>query len=804
MGQARHKHTFGDAIPSGLIRERGRKPKWLLSEYSALSWELLDVGEARNITIHWDAPLGEFGRLSEYPHLLETCKRIVYGIRTGPFATAEGALTQYTLAQSLFTLVFWMLSRHIESFDELEMLHIDEYKAGAVRGVHSLLNSRGRLQRLIEKKVAEAGFTPQDSEDERLAKSMTAFPWRESNGQARLNRRALLDQVGGSQHVTSELADALSKLEVACGFYSYPKQRLRAVDGASEFVADKLPSAANANTPDVSEFDALPVGDEHVVQGDDEDEDDEEDEENEDAAGEAGADDEKLAATSEQKSLGNQRNQSARKRNGLVNPQRVKNLLLPLLLLFTHRRFLDDHISFHPFRHRDLNAEVKSLGLGRVGRTPTVPVKVVITLIERSARWVLDYARPLLSLMRWIEKNEHLDRRKLLEVVRARSPHLEGKASPFPIIYRGRSANDDGLSELAEAAVAMRSGLSLRTALVFLQTACVVIIAAFTARRASEIRALKFGCIKKDKAGDYWLRVYIHKTLQGYTSIPVPLLVVKAIRVLERLSKSARLQTGTEFLLQLKVPGSGEVRGVNSKGEPVATIRNDLRNFGFFVDVPELPDGSRWCFAPHQFRRFFAVMYVWAYDYGDIDALSFHLRHWNRKQTRRYCTEKRVGRPITVAKRERAALILARASLGELKFAGRPRLLKAAERLCARMARFTHVMTPEKAAPRIQHLLERTGANIEGFLWGYCFATASGQESDSLCNKDSREPRPDKASPRNCNRCPKVLRFMPHSRYVQGCLASHRKVVVSEAAPPAMRVASQRVVQELELAEELE
>jgi hypothetical protein len=61
MGQALHKHTFGDSLPADLTRERGRKPQWLLSEYAALIWELRDVGDARTQTIHWDAPLGEFG-----------------------------------------------------------------------------------------------------------------------------------------------------------------------------------------------------------------------------------------------------------------------------------------------------------------------------------------------------------------------------------------------------------------------------------------------------------------------------------------------------------------------------------------------------------------------------------------------------------------------------------------------------------------------------------------------------------------------------------------------------------------------
>lgn len=793
MAQALHRHTFGRPVPEKLTLEHGCKPAWLLSDYASLTWELYDVGEAGNVTVHWDAPLGIHGSLAAYPHLLESAKRVVYGLRTGRFARTRGAQTQYTLALSFFNLISWMLDRRIERFEELQMSHVQEYLAGCARGVHAMLNTRGKLQRAIEQMVLKAGFMPSDTEEVRLEKSLSCFPSRDSNGGIRLNRRELLVQVGGCQHITSDIADVLSKLEVACGFYSEPRQRARAAAALREL---QVAPAEDREAANGEEFSSGPM-----VSADDEDDDPEEARDDDEESHEAGPGRSNDAVPATKGAA--QPKGSVRKRNGLVNPQRAKNLLMPLVLLYTHRGALDDHISFHPFNNRGLADVVRTLGLGTVGRTPTVPVKMAITLIERSARWVLDYARPLLALMKWVEAREHEPKRSLLEIVRERSPRLSGPASPFPIVHRGRNAHSDKLAELAEACIALRSGMSLRAALVFLQTACVVLIAAFTARRAAEIRSLKVGCIRHDDAGKPWLNVFIHKTLHDYTLIPVPELVVKAVKVLERLSKSAREVTKTEFLLQFTVPGSGEVRGVNAKGEPIATIRNDLRSFGYFVDVPALKDGTRWTFAPHQFRRFFAVMYIWAYDYGDIDALSYHLRHWNRNQTRRYCTERTVGRAVTVANRERAALILARAGLGELKFAGQPRLLRAAERLCARMARTTHVLTAEKAAPRIQRFLERSRARISAFPWGYCFSSASGEESQSDCNQESCEPKTDRARPDICSSCAKTLRFMPHQKYLSGCVASHQRFANSPHASPLMRAASQRFVEKIVVAEQV-
>jgi len=110
-----------------------------------------------------------------------------------------------------------------------------------------------------------------------------------------------------------------------------------------------------------------------------------------------------------------------------------------------------------------------------------------------------------------------------------------------------------------------------------LTTACWIIIAAFTARRADEILDLREGCLLGDESTGWWLHVYINKTLQRKEWIPIPFLVVKAVETMSLISAKARLETKTDSLFQWK--------GSNGK-----VVRLDgtsrLDKFASLVEVP--------------------------------------------------------------------------------------------------------------------------------------------------------------------------------------------------------------------------
>lgn len=101
---------------------------------------------------------------------------------------------------------------------------------------------------------------------------------------------------------------------------------------------------------------------------------------------------------------------------------------------------------------------------------------------------------------------------------------------------------------------------------------------------------------------------WIEKTLQCWDRIPVPRIVTKAVEVLETASEEIRLETGSRKLFQYK----------QFAGEPVFNLgfQKGLNEFAIHVKVPPLEDGSDWLFKPHQFRRFFSLLYMYRYQYG--------------------------------------------------------------------------------------------------------------------------------------------------------------------------------------------
>jgi len=148
---------------------------------------------------------------------------------------------------------------------------------------------------------------------------------------------------------------------------------------------------------------------------------------------------------------------------------------------------------------------------------------------------------------------------------------------------------------------------------------------------------------------------------------------------LVELSAHARKQSGKRWLFEFRLPPYGWRRDHH--------LGPALRRFGKFVDVPRLQDGSEWTFAPHQFRRFFAIVYYHRFRYASLTALSAFLKHYDPDMTRRYVTEATLGSLVKVREiADAAALRLkeletAGASAVELEAAGKEHAeIRAAER----------------------------------------------------------------------------------------------------------------------------
>lgn len=701
------------SIPGDLAQEAGFRPRWLLTEYSQNIWVVKDTGSKPNVTIPFDVSLPNGSRLPDYPNLLESIRRVVYGIRTGPLTTVDSGTTQRAVADNLITLASWMVSNGILRFDELNRGDLEEYAELATFGVHSIINAESVLNRHLGQVLPLARFEDSDTLEMRREKAERVFPYAScGNGrQKKLHREALLDAAGlGATRPTGALTQMLDEFEAACGFYQAPHIRRRMVEAKS-----------------LDELDEEPVTTEHL-----------------------------------------------------------RRLLMPFDYLYRHRRYLSDGVPHNLFLGSTPTRQAYKLGK-RIGRTGTVPVKQAAVLIERSVRWVLDYAPALLAM--------HAGKPDANE-----TQHNE-IFSPFPILPGQRTTTYPESADEQYHAEELRQGMTLSMALNFLLTACAVVISAFSARRASEIIGLKAGCIEHDDSGKAWLHVFIHKTNQDDTYIPIPEAVVAAVSVLEKLSDSARKRNGTPYLFQYMLPESENIRGMSADGFPVFALRVFLRKFGYFIDVPALPDGTRWTFAPHQFRRFFAILYIWIYELGDWGAISHQLRHFDPEMTRRYTSGDELGHILAMANRERSAQILANAALGRTQVGGLEgtRYKDAAKRLYDRMVLQLQVVPERKFVQRVQRMVERTGLTLHGFPWGYCAAKPDSEDENCACSgAGTHGPNFRDATISTCKDCIHGFRTPSFLPYLNSSLDLHKSIAQSNGTPLILRHASESFITDLQ------
>jgi integrase len=731
--QRHPEHFVNTRIPAPLALESGYQPRWLLSEYSEHHWIIADIGAKPNRTIHFDVSLSNGKRLSDYTNLIESIKRVVYGIRIGPLMEVESGSYQAMVASNLITLAQWMIANQIDRFEDLTAEDVREYTQLAGYGINSILNCEGVLIRHIEKLCDAAVFDVNDTPAERLSKAKLAVPFnKRRNGQLSLARVEVLTDAGlgciafaRKNNVVTQMLDEFGEL---CGFYQSPKIRRR------------MQSA-----PSIDELDEEIVTEEHL-----------------------------------------------------------RRFLMSFDYLYRHRHFLDDALQEDPFPGSSSRAEAKKLGK-TVNRTNTVPVKQAATLIERSIRWILDYAPTLLELKDrgdLLFDRTGLDARQQLDKeIHYKTWPDKAPGSPFPILAGSRDRVTDEFLDEAAQGIALRDGMRLPVALNYLMTACATVIAAFSARRAAEIVGLKTGCIERDETGAPWMRVFIHKTFQDDVLVPVPEVVASAISVLERISERARAHTGSSYIFQLNLPGTDIYQGLGEGGFPIFRLGNLLRKFGYFVDVPELDDGTRWTFKPHQFRRFFAILYIWIYELGDWGALSYHLRHFNPEKTRRYTSDNELGHIISIADRERTAQIIANAALGKTQISGTEgnRLKEAARRLYDRMIQRIQVVPERKFKQRILRFVERADVTLHALPWGYCAGSAVHVKGACSCVSEQDSP-PDfgEATISTCKDCIFSVRTNAFLPYLKSTLQFHQDISRSLSSPEIFRRASETLSRELD------
>ncbi|NTG00858.1 hypothetical protein G6L33_11485 [Agrobacterium rhizogenes] len=278
------------------------------------------------------------------------------------------------------------------------------------------------------------------------------------------------------------------------------------------------------------------------------------------------------------------------------DPITVQNIQLVTTLfdaLYALRHYIEaPTIKFRPFPEGPAK-RADNLG-ARTTRTPIAPPLLTMNLLEQSVRFVANNSDAVLAAYK-----ANLDARVNGEVDRSDAEVLRPRVSQIAV-------------------------------------ACFILIAAFTARRTDEIKMLERSCLEGNDVDGWWMKCYIEKTQRTRSWIPIPSIVARAVQVLS--SFNADAEGGGDgdpnaLLFSYLDPVSAKIVDLAPEGK----INDFARSVGAVEYTNDNGDTLSWHWQPRQFRRFFAVLYIWRYK-GKFESLSHHLRHFNLEMTNDYVT----------------------------------------------------------------------------------------------------------------------------------------------------------------------
>ncbi|MBC7102564.1 MAG: hypothetical protein H5U13_04950 [Parvibaculum sp.] len=306
----------------------------------------------------------------------------------------------------------------------------------------------------------------------------------------------------------------------------------------------------------------------------------------------------------------------------------------------------------------------------------------------------------------------------------------------------------------------LTTGLEDRSAVLRMTTACWIVIAAFTARRDGEIDDLRDDCLRGDEESGWWLNVYIEKTLQRKEWIPIPSLVARAIEIMMAISAAARSENGTNNLFQWLRP-DGETTRLD--------VGRYLDEFAVAVQVPlHQPRGGPavvWHWHPHQFRRFFAVLYFYRFEGATIEALSHHLRHFSLEMTKRYVIQDpEVAAIWTDVEWGYMGYVARSIVAGERSVSGSAgeQLKKTAQRLVDMFRRTLHIASPERVGASLALIMQRKGLVLTPKPWVTCSCPRTRDAAiTAACRR--QEPEADAIGPDFAQAGPSICSFCPHA-----------------------------------------
>lgn len=396
-----------------------------------------------------------------------------------------------------------------------------------------------------------------------------------------------------------------------------------------------------------------------------------------------------------------------------------------------------------PFRPFEVSASATAARhCSATNRTKTIPDRQAMVLLDGCLRMVLELGPTIVSLHQEVRAivssgESRAKRSKHLDFLRSKhAPEFELLEARLQIDYY----EPHGPAPFVNVAVRL------------LVNMCFILVAALSARRHKEILSIEEGCIRGNARDGLWIYSAILKNERQHQHTPVPEVVEHVVGLLTDLSSEARQVAGNSKLFQWCETKTAKYPRVSNF---TPTMLDDVARL---CNVP-LYEGEAWRFTAMQFRRFFAIIYMWRYHHSDLAVLKHHLRHWNFETTRDYASEPEIGRIFTQEQREMTRRIIVDAATGARNVGGASgvRLQKMVERAKKRFSAKMVPMTMDRLVPWAEKLASKVF--LKSNPWSYCLAHPSlAGARESNCRKGNLGPN-DKganlaaARPEVCSSC---------------------------------------------------
>lgn len=275
-------------------------------------------------------------------------------------------------------------------------------------------------------------------------------------------------------------------------------------------------------------------------------------------------------------------------------------------MLWTYRDFLADPVRLPPFALSALSLARK---LGEPKRqTEIVPHALAIKLFVGSMEVVMTLGPLFLDWDAARRSSDEVQEKLQFEKLRAAVERISG-------LRLVRCVRDRAEKRIAAITIER----------LIVPMACQVVVLAYTGRRKVEVETLQSDCIVGDESEGRHLKAYIAKR-QSFESRPCPEIVARAIQLMNRYHGYDPSQANPVFNLR------GKLAPMRLAGQ--------FDKLAAFVGGASYTDRhgntTRWHWKAHQFRRLYAIYYIWRYEDSSLIALRHYFGHGSEREAAYY------------------------------------------------------------------------------------------------------------------------------------------------------------------------